>query len=155
MADAASYDPQALLSKPLDEVKAPVPLPIGSMLGTYVSREFTTRKTKEGDKTVVSFQVRLEEPLPDVQEDDWNAFIEGRGPEERQTKYDFWITQPALYRLKEAGEHAGVKDDEVANTAELIEAMIGRQAVFTTAASKPDANGRVYVNIERSAPVPE
>lgn len=157
MADAASYDPQALLSKPLDEVKAPVPLPLGEFVGEYVSYTWETRKTKEGDKTVCKWMVQPIEPLPSISPDDWSGFTDGKKPDEIQTKYEFWITPAALFRIKEAAEHTGIDEEaqkEIANTAELIEAMKGRQAVFRTEASKPDQNGRVFVNIAGTAALP-
>jgi hypothetical protein len=159
MADAA-YDPQALLSKPLDEIKPPVPYPVGSYVGTVMNREFDTAKT-EKKQTIVRFMVRFDEPLPDVDEEEWaratNEAEGGKKPADNLQRLEFWITPDALYRLKQFGEeHCKVDPNDVSNTAELIEAIVGRQAVFVMTQQPNKKNPQQpYHNITATAPVPE
>lgn len=122
---AESFDPTALLSKPLDEIKAPTPMPLGSYAGQVAKYEFDKAKNKD-ETPIVRFTVVATEAFPDVDEGELSAALGDRALNQIEHRLEFWLTPAALYRLKEFGvEHCKVDESSVANTAELIEATVG------------------------------
>lgn len=160
MAEAAGFDPQALLTKPLDEIKPPIQLPVGGYVGIATKREFDKAKNEKASP-LVRFEVVATEPLPDVDEDAFAlATDEARGGKklaDNPQRLEFWLTPDAVYRLKEFGEeHCGIDQSEASNLAELIELIIGRPFVFVLEQQPNKKNPeRPYINIVRTAKVPE
>lgn len=157
---AADFDPQALLSKPLADVKPPVILPVGSYVAIAKKYEFDKAKN-EKQTPIVRFTIQFSEPLPDVDEADFaraiNSAEGGKPLNEIEDKLEFWITPDALYRMKEFGERdCKVPEEDAANTAELIELCIGRPFIAVRASVPNKKNPeRPYINVVSTAPVPE
>ena len=151
----AEFDPQALLSKPIDDVKPPVQLPLGSYLGVVVKREFDKAKNKD-ETPIVRFEIGFREALPDVDADELSAALDGEPLTEKTQRLEFWLTPNALFRLKEFGmDHCKVQSPGD-TMAELIEAIVGCEAVFMLGQQPNKKNPeRPYVNIVSTAPVPE
>lgn len=156
---AADFDPQALLAKPLDEIKAPINLPVGSYVGIVTKHEFDKAKNEKASP-LVRFDVVAQEPLPDVDEAAFALATDeaqgGKKLADNPQRLEFWLTPDAVYRLKEFGEeHCGVDESDVANLAELIEALKGRPFVFVLEQVPNKKNPeRPYINITRTAAVP-
>lgn len=156
----ADFDPQALLTKPLDEVKAPAGMPLGSYVFVPISREFG-KAQNEKETPKVTFTVRPVEALPDVVADDLTAAEaqDGKKLSEREQKLDFFLTPDSLFRLKEFGvDHCKVPEGDVANTGELIEAIVdGTRQFVGVMEQQPNKKNpeRPYVNLSKTAAVPE
>lgn len=129
----ADFDPTALLSKPLDEVKAPTPLALGSYSAVAFKYEFDKTKPKDTSKQptpVVNISVRLVEAFPDVDAAELEAALNGKSLTEiEQRPLTYFLTEAAAHRLKELGEdHAGI--DDAANLAELLDKLCDGQHPF-------------------------
>lgn len=156
---AADFDPAALLSKPLSDIKRPPPMATGSFVAIATNKEFGKTKPQDGSEGTpfVSFEETLQEALPDVDADALKLALDGNPLSERKLKLDFYLTPNAVYRLKEFGEnHCGVAESDAANLGELIELILGRPhvVVLSQQANKKDPE-HPYVNITSTAAVPE
>lgn len=157
----ADFDPTALLSAPIDNFKAPPPAPIGTFLGMITKREFENARN-EKKTPLVKFTIVPQEAMPDVDEEQLRTWQEALAESDKQMsavefKLEMWLTPEALYRLKELGrDHVKVTEEEAQTTGELIEAMVGRQVVFTLVQAPNKKNPeRPYINIGSTAAVPE
>lgn len=118
---AADFDPQALLAKPLDEIKAPVSMPLGTYVGLASKYEFKTL-TNEKKTTVCTVTVIPTEAMPDVDADQLKECLGDEALTAKELKLDFFITPEAVFRVKEWGnDHCKIGEHEAANTAELLE----------------------------------
>lgn len=142
----------ALLEKPMDEIEKPKPLPVGSYLATIGQHKFDKAKN-EKQTPFVSFPLMLNEPLPDVDADALAASLGKKQLTEVQMKVDQYLTDDAVWRLKEMLENAGVESG--LPLGEAIQQAIGRQIVIVIGhtPSKKDASV-VYANVDSTAKVP-
>lgn len=95
-------DFNALLARPLDDVKRPPVLPIGTYYGIinkYEYKESSAKKTP-----YVQFTINQIEPGEDIAPED----LEGIDFSKRTQFADFYITPDAEWRLKELIESLGV-----------------------------------------------
>lgn len=97
----STVDFKQLLSKPLDDVKKPPPLPAGTYFGAITKWEFG--ESPEKKTPYVRFFFLLQSPGPDI---DVNE-LTGVDLAKRSPRKDFYITPDAEWRLKEFIESAG------------------------------------------------
>lgn len=95
-------DFSTLLSKPLDSIKRPPPLPAGTYMGTIKSYE--ALESKEKKTPYIRFNLNLVSPGQDIDPNDLN----GIDLSKRQLRRDFFLTPDAEYRLKEFLESLGI-----------------------------------------------
>ena len=98
-----AVDFKSLLSKPLDDVKAPVPLPAGTYYG--IIKEYKFDESKEKKTPFIRFTVQLTGAGDDVEpsevaEIDWSK---------KQLRKDFYLTEDALFRFKKFLESLGIE----------------------------------------------
>lgn len=123
-----TFDPKALLSKPMDDIKAPIPAVLGSYVAQGYDYEFDKTKPKDGKEptNTVKLKFRLVEAFPDVPQDELAAYLETAGKslhEIDQRDKDFFLTENALFRLKEfLEEHCKIKADNIAEALEAYKA---------------------------------
>lgn len=94
---------QSLLSKNADEIEKPKPLPPGQYQFIVTGHEFGESAQKK--TPFVSFKVRPVAPGPDV---DQTALAQVKEWNKKEMKYDFYITEDALFRLKDFIGHCGI-----------------------------------------------
>lgn len=93
-----------LLSKPVDSAERPKPLPAGTYHGRVSRYEFA--ESKEKKTPYVRFHVRLTGPGDDIDPDALRA-TNSKGqpmmidPSKKEMRKDFYLTEDALFRLRE------------------------------------------------------
>jgi hypothetical protein len=95
-------DFNALLSKPAEEFRRPPSLPAGSYFGTITEYKFD--QTREKQTPYVRFTFKNLEAGPDIDSDD----LQGIDVAKRSMSTDFYITEDALFRLREFLESLGI-----------------------------------------------
>lgn len=97
-----AVDFTSLLSKPLDDVKAPIPLPAGTYYG--IIKEYKFDESQEKKTPFIRFSIQLTGAGDDVYVEevasiDWSK---------KQLRKDFYLTEAALFRLKKFLESLGI-----------------------------------------------
>lgn len=87
-----TVDLSALLSKPAEDVKPPVPLNDGIYLAQVESFTSKTVKTKDGDKTVIVFPSKVLQALEVGADNEPDALPKVR-------RVEFWVENDSLYKL--------------------------------------------------------
>lgn len=98
-----AVDFSTLLSKPADEVKRPPALPAGSYFGVIEKHAFD--ESREKKTPYVSYTVKLTGEYGDDVDAEG---VEGIDIAKRTMRKDFYLTEDALWRLKEFIESCGV-----------------------------------------------
>lgn len=149
-----TYDPTALLAKPMSDVKPPEPAALGSYVATIVDRRFD-KTTGEKKTDYVEFEYRLDEAGPDVDQEALAAWLDGESLSDKSMKRTFYITPAALFMIKDEAIKTGLTEEDASNLGEAIEQMLGRQILITVGQSPNKKNPeRPYANIDSSAAVP-
>lgn len=91
-----------LLSKPLDDVKKPPPLPHGTFMGIIAKYEFGDNNTNK--TPYCRFDVKLTGAGPGIDPSD----LEGIDLSKRSMRKDFYLTEDADWRLKAFIESLGI-----------------------------------------------
>lgn len=91
----------ALLKKPVQSVERPKPLPIGSYLVQFTKFEFGESSKKK--TPYVRFIGQVLEPKQDVDQQLLQAVEDWQG---REVDADFFLTGPAMFRLREFLENS-------------------------------------------------
>lgn len=145
----AGPDFRALLSKPAESVKRPVPVPAGTYYGTIKQRQFD--ESKERKTPFCRYTVGNIRAGEDIDP----AMLEGQDLSKKTFQVDYYITPDAEYRLVEALESMGIRK-EGRSIGEMIEDSINqevqlaisiRPADARTLASDPEHPG--YNNVDK------
>lgn len=129
---------QSLLSKPIDEVKKPVAKPPGTYFG--VVKEFKFEESKKQKTPYVRFNVHNITPGEDVDQ----ALLEGIDLSKWTPNRDFYLTDDALYRLKDMLESCKI-NTAGRNFGETIPEMKG-MPVMLTVTQRPSDDGTTMYN---------
>lgn len=97
-----ALDFSKLLSKPMDSVEKPKPLPAGTFLGVISKYEFGESKDKK--TPYVRFFLNLTGPGPDIEA----SSVEGIDFSKKQLRRDYFLTDDAMYRLKDLLQSVGI-----------------------------------------------
>lgn len=107
----------SLLSKPGSEVERPVPLPVGSYVCVVQGLpRFDKSSQKQTD--FVEFTLKVTEARDDVDEDELEK---SGGLADKTIKATYYITETALWRLKDFLSACGLEADGDKTLEELIE----------------------------------
>lgn len=98
-----SADFRTLLSKSTDTIERPKPLPQGTYYGTISRHEFGESSNKR--TPYVRFHLQLTGPSDDIDPD----MMEGIDCTKKTLRRDFYLTEDALYRLKDFMESLGIE----------------------------------------------
>jgi hypothetical protein len=143
-------DFSSLLAKPTTEIKEPKPLPIGTYQGLIIKKEYrevdTPKDTANPKKPVVSFSIRLDSAMDDVDQADLNEALDGQTLAQKNMRpYDMWLTNDAQYRVVELGNSMGLQADTLG---ELIESMVNQPVLVSLDKVQDRKNPeRFYTNI--------
>lgn len=91
-----------LLSKPMDEIKKPPAVPVGTYTGVITAREFGESANKKTPQ--VTFQIKLTGATDDVDV----AELEGVDFSKKTLRKIYYLTDDATYRLKDLAESCGI-----------------------------------------------
>lgn len=112
-----------LLGKKTGDVEKPKPFPIGHYLWNITAYGIVESSKKKTPG--IEFQVKMVEPMDDVDEDDLGLV---KNPHERQKRLTFWLTEDSLWRLKDFLIALGVNDDDK-TLEELLPETVGEQFI--------------------------
>jgi hypothetical protein len=147
---------ESILDTPSEHIERPKPLPQGSYI-TVVQGNPRFDKSSEQQTEFVEFTLKILQTEDDVDEDDLDKFLtNGDGSKkplnEVTTRHTFYLTDRALYRLKDFTRHCGI-DSNRGTPRQWIAELPGCQ-VGIHVKHKPFTSGEgVSANIDRSFPV--
>ncbi len=95
-------DFRTLLSKPMDEIEKPKPLPAGTYYGTITDHKFDVSAQKR--TPYVRFTVTLDSAGDNIDPSD----LEGIDLAKKTQRKDYYLTEDALYRVKAMLESLGI-----------------------------------------------
>lgn len=140
----------SILDKAPSDIKPPVALPVGSYLTTVIGLPRFDKSTKKGTE-FVEYTLKFVQALDDVDADELKA-IEG-GITDKTIKNTYYLTDAALWRLKEFLEHCGLDVEAAESLRELIEQPQGQQVIIHLKHEASDDGQRVFARIAGTAPV--
>jgi hypothetical protein len=92
-----------LLSKPLDDIAKPKPLPVGTYTGVISAYEYK-ESNNEKKTPYVRFSIKVTGATDDIDSSD----LDGVDVAKKLLRKDFYLTDDAQYRVKEFLESAGI-----------------------------------------------
>lgn len=128
-----------LLRKPADEVKRPEALPDGTYFGTIQGHEFGESKQKK--TPYIQFNIILTHAGDGVD-------TEGLEPNGRKFRDTYYLTEDAMWRLKDFLEGLGV-NTEGRSFDELIPQTQGRSVMLDIARAPNQAGDGFYNNVQK------
>lgn len=120
----SSVDFRELLSKPAEDIKAPVPLPQGTYRGLIKGHALD--ESREKKTPFIRLTITNLDPQADVDQDD----LAGVDLSKKEVRKDFYLTEDSLYRFKEfiescsipvAGRTLGEMISELVNQEVMVE----------------------------------
>lgn len=141
---------QDLLSMPAESAEAPAALPSGVYCVIPVSFQMRKVDTKNGERDVLTYQMRVTEPAEGVNPDD----LVERGIElPRNIRHDFFLTKDSMHVLRKFFENLNMDISRPFN--DLIPEAVNMElkAVVTETPSKNPGDDRVFNNIQSFAPM--
>jgi hypothetical protein len=145
----SSPDFSSILSKSASAIEEPKPLPVGTYICVVnAAPELTKIGQKETPAAV--FQLRPIRPMDDV---DSSALAEAGNWQERNIRHTLYLTEEALYRLKEFLGHLGLDVEGDASLGELISGSPGRQVAVSISHRPAPDGSRLYVDVKKTAAV--
>lgn len=138
---------QDLLNQPVEEVKRPKPLPVGSYVFNIGDYKFDKSAKKQTD--FVQFNLTPIQPLDDVDQSELSEALGEKTLSDKGQKVDFYLTGEAIYRLDEfLLDYVGTTKGNT-RTEQIAEAK-GMQVVgyISHSPSQRDAN-TIYANISQ------
>lgn len=113
----------ALLDKPSSEIERPKPLPVGTYVAVVQGMPRYDKSSKK-QTDFVEFTLKLQAAGEDVDAEELAAV---GGIADKTMKDTYYITEQALWRLKEFLTNCGLETDGDASLRELIEETPGKQ----------------------------
>lgn len=141
----------SILDKAPSDVKAPEALPVGSYLCTVMGLPRYDKSTKKGTE-FVEYNLVIQDVGEDVDEEDAKA-VDG-GLRGKSIKATYYLTDTALYRLKEFLEHCGLDVEHAESMRELVDQAQGQQVIaYLKHEAATDGSDRVFARLAGTAPV--
>ncbi len=137
----ADVDFKSLLEKRTDEVERPKPLPAGHYFAVVTGTE--NGNSKEKGTPYVRFAFKIISPGDDVAQEG----LEGVKVEGRELRTDYYLTNDALFRLKDFFEACGLSLAG-RTMGELIPECISQQVRLQIVQNKAKDSDAVYNNIK-------
>jgi hypothetical protein len=148
MSEAETLDWASLGQTRVGEVEAPKGLPDGHY-SAIITGNGKVDNVGKNKTLVITFPIRLNEPMTDVDEE---AFAASDGLSGRSDELSFYLTPKSLYRFTEFGKAMGATDDmSIPEMAEYL-ATCGNEFVVT-GSTQTSARGRQYFNIDDPIPL--
>lgn len=136
-----------LLDRPATDFVPPPPIPAGTYVGVIKGLpaygESSKKKTKQ-----VEFSINLLEAMDDVDQEE----LKGMGGIAGKTvKATYYLTDDAIYRLREFLEHCGIEVGKQSIRADVDETP-GKQVVVVMGHEAAE-DGRIFSRVKRTAAV--
>jgi hypothetical protein len=146
-------DFSAILSKKADKIVKPPVRPAGTYISVIQgSPSFNKVKTKDGEKPVIQFKIKLISPQSDVDPDQLSEPGLGEVTSWAPLNKDFWVDSPAgEYALTEFLENVLDISKKGKSVAEMLAESPGKQ-LMVTVIHKPGQNrqtgeAEIYANL--------
>lgn len=123
-AQATSFG--SILDRAPSEIEKPKPAPVGSYVTVLVGQPRFDKSTKKQTE-YAEFTHKFLSAGEDVDEDELKAYLGDRKLSEITMKNTYYLTEGAVWRLKEFLEHCGIDMEEVESLREGIEETPGKQ----------------------------
>ena len=131
-----------LLRKNLDDVKKPEPVPEGSYRGKLLS--YSMENSARKGTPYVRFQVGLREALEGVDTDELKEALQGAALETKKLRKDFYMTDEALYRLKDFFKSLSIEIQGRSIEECLVDTK--DQEVLVEVTKRPSEDGKEFYN---------
>ena len=135
-----AVDFKSLLSKPSDDITKPKPLPAGTYNGMVSKYEFG--ESKEKKTPYVRFFLTVHSAGEDIDPAD----IEGIDLTKKQLRRDFYLTDDALYRLKEFAVSIGVEATG-RSLGEMIPDCVNAQVLIAVTQRNSQDGSEIYNDV--------
>jgi len=133
---------KALLTKNLDDVRKPEPIPEGSYKGMVKSFSYESSARKQ--TPFVRFVVTVMEAMQGVDADDLETALQGQPITSKTLRADFYLTDEALFRLKDFLASLGIDTRGKTLDESIPEAL--RQEVLIDVTRQPSEDGSTFYN---------
>jgi len=140
----------AILDRAPADVKPPETLPVGSYLCIVQGLPRYDKSTKKGTE-FAEYTLIIQQAMDDVDEDELKAF-EG-GVKGKVIKATYYLTDGAVYRLKEFFEHCGIDVDAAESMRQLMDEPNGCQVIAYMKHEASDDGKRTFARLAGTAPV--
>lgn len=144
-------DFNSILNKQADEVEAPKPLPPGTYTAIAVRHEFG--ESQRNKTPYCRFWFKPTEPQEDVDADRYEEFGGAEALTKKEVREDFWLTDDALFRLRNFLEGAAGLDITGQTLAELIPEANNAEVLVEIVHSTSQDGERIFTNIGKIMPV--
>jgi hypothetical protein len=142
----------SILDTPSQSIEKPKPFPVGTYLWSVkgLPRQDVSAKKKT---EFVEFTLQCLQAGEDVDQEALAEFLKGKSIGEKTTKLTYYITEDAIWRLKDFLDHCGIEDDEGITLRQRISGTPGCQ-VFGTMKHEVSEDGQtIYAKIGSTAAV--
>lgn len=150
MAKAALSRPTfgSILDTPSGEIERPKPLPTGGYVTAIQGQPRFDKSTKKGTE-FVEFTLKVLEALEDVDEE---ALKEVGGIKDKTIKATYYLTEGAIWRLKDFLDHCGAGDDEE-SLRQRIDDTPGKQVIAYIRHEASEDGSSVFARLRSTASV--
>lgn len=141
----------AILDKAPSDIKPPEALPVGSYLCVVQGMPRYDKSTKKGTE-FAEYNLSIIQALDDVDEDAVKEVAGGIAG--KIIKATYYLTDGALWRLKEFLEHCGLDVENAESLRELMEQPNGQQVIaYLKHDPATDGSNRIFAKLAGTAPV--
>lgn len=146
-----------ILDRPASETERPKPLPAGGYLCVVKGLPRRDKSAKKGTP-FVEFILQVVQPMEDVDEEalnEWAAKPDGskRQISEATIRATYYLTEDALWRLKDFLEHCGIEIPENASYSQLIEQTPNSQVIAFLRHEASEDGQAIFARLGKTAPV--
>jgi hypothetical protein len=141
-----------ILNKPFDDIKPPKPLPVGTYL-CLVDGQPDYRRLGKDQNGAAIFKFKPIQADADVDQADLLEALEGKALSEVSFQTTFWITEKALYRLKDFLNNALGIEGNGRQLPEVIPEAAGKQVKVTIGHRPGDDGKAMYADVKGFARV--
>jgi len=133
---------KAMLRKNMNDVKKPQPIPEGTYRGRISGHSYDESAQKK--TPFVRFQIIPQEAAEGVDSDDLATTLQGQPITSKKLRMDYYLTDEALYRLKDLFASCGI-DSDGRTLEECIQDMDHKNVLIEVTKS-PSQDGETFYN---------
>jgi hypothetical protein len=133
---------KTMLRKNMDDVKKPQPIPEGTYRARVASHSFDESAQKK--TPFVRFQVVPTDAADGVDTDDLETSLQGQALTSKKLRCDFYLTDEALFRLKDLFVSCGI--DSSGRTLEECIQEMDHKTVLIDVTKSPSQDGETFYN---------
>jgi len=131
---------QSLLSKPVDQIKEPAPLPAGTYTGSIKSYKYD--ESREKKTPYVRFEIGLTGPGADISPDE----VAEIDLTKKVMRRDYYLTEDALFRLKQLFDTCGI-DYAGRSLAEVIPDLVHAEVLVAITTRSSEDGKKIYFDV--------